>query len=178
MSGLEAIKPFLPALTGVGTGVLRIGTGIAERKIADQSADRLEKLGAADARLRGIQAAKLLGNIQASFGGRGIAGGSADDLELEAALLEGIDIARARFRFTSLADQVRRRGDAALFGSVIGAVGDVGEAGAALSRKGDLTSIQDAIERAIAKANKTVLSPSKKTLIPRPVRPGPLTITT
>jgi len=172
MSGFEAILPFLPAL---GTGVSRIGAGIAAKRTADESAERLREIGAEDARLRGIQAAKLLGNIQASFGGRGITGETADQLELEAAHLEGIDIARTRFRFTSLAAQVEDRGQAALIGAFTGTLSDISAGAGEFSRQSKINDIQEKIAEVLSRANRTVLDPRQKTLVPKPVVPGPLT---
>lgn len=175
MSGFEALKPFLPALTSAGTGIARVGAGIAAQRTAEESAERLEQIGAEDARLRGIQAARLLGNLQASFGPRGVVGGTGDELEIQAARLEGMDIARARFRFTSLAAQVRARGDAALIGSITGSLGDLSSGFSEISRQSQIGDLQAKIDEVISKANRTVLDPTQKTLIPKPFVPGPLT---
>ncbi len=171
MSSFEAIKAFLPS---AGTGISRLVAGIATQRTAEKSAERLEEIGEQDARLRGIQAAELLGNLQASFGARGIAGGTADELEIKAARLEGIDIARARFRFTSLADQVRARGDAALFGSIAGTLGDITGGFQEFDRQKRTDALNEKILEAIAQANRTVLDPAQqKTLIPRKRKAGP-----
>lgn len=171
MSSFEAIKAFLPS---GATGITRLVAGAAAQRTADKSADRLEEIGDQDARLRGIQAAELLGNLQASFGARGIAGGTADELEIKAARLEGIDIARTRFRFTSLAEQVRARGDAALVGSIVGTLSDITGGFQEFDRQKKTDAINEKILEAIAQANRTVLDPAqKKTLIPKKRKAGP-----
>ncbi len=171
MSSFEALKPFLPS---AATGISRLVAGRATQKTADKSADRLEQIGAEDARLRGIQAAELLGNLQASFGARGIAGGTADELEIKAARLEGIDIARARFRFTSLAAQVRARGDAALSGAIVGSLADMVGGFQEFDRQAKTDALNEKILEAIAKANRTLIDPAQqKTLIPRKRKAGP-----
>lgn len=166
MSGLEALKPFLPM---IASGGLRLGAGIAQNRVAQESADRLRAIGQQDARLRAIQARRLLGDIEASGGARGVTGQTQDQLEISAARLEGIDVARARFRFDSLAHQVEERGRAALFGSIVGLAQDVSQG----FQQADRIRRTEAIEDAILASNRTVIQPRPQALLtPSPKRKG------
>lgn len=124
---------FSDILPDIGVGVSSLVAGIQSRNLAQISADRQEDIGEEDSRLRAIQARRLLGTFASNTGGRGLV--IDDDASSTAATysttrwLEGVDIARARFRFDSLADQVRRKGDAELAVSIIDAGASIASAG-------------------------------------------------
>lgn len=121
MSIMDAVKPFLPSATAA-RGATQIGAGIAAHRAAKASAERLREIGAEEAGLRRIQRARLMGKIRASMGKRGLTGVTAHDLEEHAYLLESRDVARAEFRFTSLADRAEAAGRAELAAGIVGGI--------------------------------------------------------
>jgi hypothetical protein len=111
----------------------------------------------------------LVQDVQASAGGRGVVGGEGTmaDLEAETAYLEGIDVARARFRFTSLADQVEAVSKGRLLQGVIGAAGGVADF---MDVRGQQRRIQE-MESVAARKKR---AKSKTVIQPRPtIRFGP-----
>ena len=167
MSFIQSIIPLLPSST---RAVSQIASGVASRNLADASAARLEAIGAQEGRLRSIQAARLLGTIQASFGGRGVAGGegTAADIEREAAIHEETDVKRAEFRFTSLADQVRRGGEARLSQGLIGGISSFLDVGRGLGLEARIKALEKqgkALKTTLGVP--TILNPNPKTLLGR-----------
>lgn len=123
MSLAGSILPLLPSTL---RAVSSIGAGVQQSRALAAGADRLRDIAVTEGRLRRIQAARLIGKVQASFGGRGVVGGdlagTSSQLESEAALFEHTDVKRAEFRFLALADQVDARSEAALNVGVVGGI--------------------------------------------------------
>lgn len=166
MSFIESLIPLLPSST---RAVSQIASGVAGRNVAQASARRLEQIGRQEAQLRRIQAARLLGQVQASFGARGVAGGdvTSSDIEREAAYLEAVDVARAEFRFTSLADQVRRAGQGEFARGIVGGVSgffDLMRAAKRESQIGELTDVAKEIKAGLRA--RTVLQPLPRVGLP------------
>jgi hypothetical protein len=149
--------------------VSQIASGVAAKNQAEASAARLERIGAQEAGLRSIQAARLLGSIQASFGARGVSGGdvTSTDIEREAMLLEHRDVKRAEFRFTSLADQVRRTGQAQLATGVIGGLSGFLDLSNAMSMEARIAEIEKAAKKQKARTTvPTVIGPAPSLGLP------------
>ena len=96
------------------------------------------------------------------------------DIESEAALLEGVDIARSRFRFTSLADQVEAASKGALAQGVIGGVGSIFDWGHTSATEERIKELESEVERLSRLGkSKTVIQPIPTpihTLYPRAVK--------
>ncbi len=160
MSFAEALVPFLPSMFKTGASIYG---GIQTQKSEEVSAARSRSIAESEGRLREIQATRLLGQIQASFGGRGVAGGVTDvDLESGEAFLEGMDVARARFRYESLAQQADARGKAALASGIIGAVGGLADMATISHTKSKADRAKAAAAAAKKVAGPTVLKASAK----------------
>ncbi|TFH50784.1 MAG: hypothetical protein E4H01_01470 [Lysobacterales bacterium] len=127
----EALQRLAPTLMEVGTAqsidditpdigvaVSSLVEGVRNFNLSKESVQRQEDIGEQEARLRAIQARRLLGQVRPTTAGRGfVVGDQASSSTLNAheiRYLESLDVARARFRFQSLADQVRRQGQADL----------------------------------------------------------------
>lgn len=110
---------------------MSILTGLRANKNAKRVARGIEERGEADARLRRIRAERLLGQIRDSASKRGfrLRSQTAQDLEREAATLEGMDIDRITFRAAVESHQARLEGQAAIaqgvsqtFSQAVGAI--------------------------------------------------------
>ncbi|MCS5585085.1 MAG: hypothetical protein NZ777_16440 [Pseudomonadales bacterium] len=99
---------------------MSVFAGIKANKNAKRIARGIEQRGEADARLRQIRAEQLLGQIRDSTVKRGFRSTSAtsEDNERQAALLEGADIDRIKFRAAVEAHAARMQGYQALVSSI------------------------------------------------------------
>lgn len=106
---------------------MSVFSGIQANKNAKKVARGIEQRGEADARLRRIRADQLLGQIRDSTVKRGFRSTSAtsDDNERQAAILEGSDIDRIKFRASVEAHAARMQGYQALVSSIGQTVGMV-----------------------------------------------------
>jgi len=125
----------LPEIVG-GTG--RIAQIVTARQTAKSTAGRIETVAAEDARLRKMQAARLLGQQRASFAARGVEGGSAGAISRETLALETLDVGRTLQQGVMLANEVRRRGLASALESTLGIAQDYALYGNALRQREEL----------------------------------------
>jgi len=120
MSFAEAIVPYLPGFLQTSAGLT---AGITGKQYADASADRLRQIGEVEGVLRQIQKAELLGAQSASYGARGVTGGTQQDIDWNTNILEQHDVARAQYRYDSLAAEAERRGQSKLIEGIVASVG-------------------------------------------------------
>lgn len=132
---LDDVKFSLPEMAGLTGRVTQI---VSARKTAEASAQRQEAIASEDARLRRMQAARLLGAQRASFAARGVEGGSAGAIQRETVQLEALDVGRILTRSSLLAQELRNRGLAQGIASTLGIPQDAAFFGAQLRQREEL----------------------------------------